>query len=521
MKRLLTIAGIIILGVLAITLFSTCDIDSPFIQEIQGKIDSDLETDPVFMIIYNDNGADSGDVPVDSSSYKEGAIVTVLGNTGSLVKAGYTFVGWNTVEDGIGTNYQGDVTFVMGAESVILYAEWVNITYTISGKVTDHVTGIGVPGAKVGFGSNIATTNANGDYSVTVAENEEISGNFYFCKGAEYNFSVISGFNLTPVSDLVYNIEMDPVSTGGYPTHEVSGLIYKEGGSTQIANGSNVYITIINEDGGISEYSNNYITDTGYLIDTQTFGTNCILFIEVGNPEPFNYYIDNVDLSAENTTLNLTQPPSTGYYQVSVTGIDGTGVMGIMEYSNSVSFTQVNTYLSGTTNIDVQIYNPDSKSFYWSTLVYQDGFPEIDDYTYNMKLSTPSVPGSAVTLPVPLLAAPAQAVQGSSIAYSAGTLSFAGSADMFQIFLNPVENGLNGDIITMTIPVDIPSDIAVILESSIDSYTNWSAEIMSINISSFSDLDFYLSTMHDSYPPPELDYAAVGGDNSVRTNLIP
>lgn len=41
MKRLITIIGIIILGLFAITLFSTCDIDSAFVDLIQGKIDAD------------------------------------------------------------------------------------------------------------------------------------------------------------------------------------------------------------------------------------------------------------------------------------------------------------------------------------------------------------------------------------------------------------------------------------------------------------------------------------------------
>ena len=40
---------------------------------------------------------------VNSLDY--GATVTVLGNTGSLVKTGYTFTGWNTAANGSGTSY--------------------------------------------------------------------------------------------------------------------------------------------------------------------------------------------------------------------------------------------------------------------------------------------------------------------------------------------------------------------------------------------------------------------------------
>ena len=35
-----------------------------------------------------------------ASNYLAGATVTVLGNTGSLVKTGYTFTGWNTAANG-------------------------------------------------------------------------------------------------------------------------------------------------------------------------------------------------------------------------------------------------------------------------------------------------------------------------------------------------------------------------------------------------------------------------------------
>ena len=46
-------------------------------------------------VTYNANGATSGSVPTDSTGYGRGDSVTVLGNSGSLVKTGYTFAGWS------------------------------------------------------------------------------------------------------------------------------------------------------------------------------------------------------------------------------------------------------------------------------------------------------------------------------------------------------------------------------------------------------------------------------------------
>ena len=75
-------------------------------------------------VTYNGNGNTGGAVPTDSSSpYSSGDTVTVLGNTGSLVKTGKTFSGWNTKADGSGTNYTAAQTFTISA-SITLYAKW-------------------------------------------------------------------------------------------------------------------------------------------------------------------------------------------------------------------------------------------------------------------------------------------------------------------------------------------------------------------------------------------------------------
>ena len=82
-------------------------------------------------VTYNGNGATGGTVPVDSNNYTSGATVTVLGNTGGLVRTGYTFAGWNTAANGTGTNYAPAATFAISA-STTLYAKWTPNTYTIT-----------------------------------------------------------------------------------------------------------------------------------------------------------------------------------------------------------------------------------------------------------------------------------------------------------------------------------------------------------------------------------------------------
>jgi uncharacterized repeat protein (TIGR02543 family) len=77
-----------------------------------------------YTVTYAGNGNTSGTVPTDSSSpYASGATVTVLGNTGTLARTGYTFNNWNTQAGGGGTSYAPAATFSIAANTV-LYAQW-------------------------------------------------------------------------------------------------------------------------------------------------------------------------------------------------------------------------------------------------------------------------------------------------------------------------------------------------------------------------------------------------------------
>lgn len=89
--------------------------------------------DPTYTVTYNGNGNTGGSVPSDTTNYRQGQTVTVPGNTGGLVKYGYSFTGWNTKADGSGTTYAQAQTFSMDAQNVTLYAMWtLNPTCTVT-----------------------------------------------------------------------------------------------------------------------------------------------------------------------------------------------------------------------------------------------------------------------------------------------------------------------------------------------------------------------------------------------------
>jgi uncharacterized repeat protein (TIGR02543 family) len=86
---------------------------------------------PNYTVQYDANGATgpsfsytSIPAPQYMSPYTGTTSITISGNTGSLVKTGFTFSGWNTAADGSGTNYAAGAIYSGGA-SLILYAKWV------------------------------------------------------------------------------------------------------------------------------------------------------------------------------------------------------------------------------------------------------------------------------------------------------------------------------------------------------------------------------------------------------------
>lgn len=77
-----------------------------------------------YEVTYDANEADSGTVPSVVKVAPNGTF-TPSGNTGSLVKSGFEFAGWNTAPNGSGTNYASGVSTASPSSSVTLYAKWV------------------------------------------------------------------------------------------------------------------------------------------------------------------------------------------------------------------------------------------------------------------------------------------------------------------------------------------------------------------------------------------------------------
>jgi uncharacterized repeat protein (TIGR02543 family) len=118
-----------------------------------------------YTVTYNANSATTGTVPTDAGSYASGATVTVLGNTGSLTKTGYTFNGWCTTQPAAGASCSGTSqaaasTFAMGSANTTLYAVWSPASQSIT---YDNNGGAGSISSTTGnTGSSINLSNGSG-----------------------------------------------------------------------------------------------------------------------------------------------------------------------------------------------------------------------------------------------------------------------------------------------------------------------------------------------------------------------
>ena len=98
-------------------------------------------------LAYNAGGnGGTGTGPSSSGTvYTAFSIQPVVGNTFTNTN-GYTFGGWNTFNNGAGTSYPVGSNIIMpGAGTVLLYAQWINPTFTYTLTYNAGTGGTGIP----------------------------------------------------------------------------------------------------------------------------------------------------------------------------------------------------------------------------------------------------------------------------------------------------------------------------------------------------------------------------------------
>jgi uncharacterized repeat protein (TIGR02543 family) len=161
-----------------------------------------------YTVIYNGNGNTSGEAPADPNSpYNSGATVTVLGNTGQLVKTGYSFAGWNTAADGSGTTYQPNDTFAITAD-VVLYALWMAVS-PLSVAPTSYDFGSVAVGQKSQIQSFVVTNNSKSSLSILSVQISGTNATEFFIAA-----DPCTGSSLAPGSSCAITVYFAPASSG-------------------------------------------------------------------------------------------------------------------------------------------------------------------------------------------------------------------------------------------------------------------------------------------------------------------
>ena len=171
----------------------------------------------IYTVTYNGNTNTGGTGPTDGSSpYTGGSTVTILGNTGTLLKGGYTFSGWNTAADGSGTSYSQGNTFTINANTT-LYARWV------------LVPAISAPTSLSGVGGNQAVyilfsqsgTVTNYEYSTDDGVTFVPFNPPQIYSPVEIN-TLSSDMETRLTNETVYTVKLKAVNSGGTSSESVS-----------------------------------------------------------------------------------------------------------------------------------------------------------------------------------------------------------------------------------------------------------------------------------------------------------
>ncbi|MFM8978450.1 MAG: beta strand repeat-containing protein, partial [Bacteroidota bacterium] len=149
-----------------------------------------------YTVTYNGNSNTGGSVPSNGTATYNSTF-TVAANSGSLVRTGYTFAGWNTLANGSGTTYPagtGSFTFVDTATKT-LYAQWNINSYTVTYNANSATSG-SVPTAQTqNYNTSVAVPANTGSLART---GYTFGGWNTAADGSETNYTAGSGsFTLT------------------------------------------------------------------------------------------------------------------------------------------------------------------------------------------------------------------------------------------------------------------------------------------------------------------------------------
>lgn len=236
-----------------------------------------------FSVTYNGNGSTGGSVPTDGTAYEENDNVTILGNTGNLVKTGYEFAGWTDNSDGTGTVYSaGDTYSITG--NTTFYAKWERpstFRVYIEGRMSCRSVLNGALDKHVGGSAGTWSTSST-DVELTWNSTSSLYELQTYCTIAELS-QTTNGTQYLRIGESDNN--------GSSITR-----IYGKSGDPTFTAVNNSYTLIEDENGSV--YFNSPSDDNGYVVITYNAETKVI-----------GYYIDESKAKIASIDLSTTRIP--------------------------------------------------------------------------------------------------------------------------------------------------------------------------------------------------------------------
>jgi hypothetical protein len=328
-------------------------------------------------------------------------------------------------------------------DSVVATATYViSIARSISGKLYDDGSGVGVSGAEVHIGDLTVITASDGSFSLDLESSEAVPVGGFGISKTGYHTDYFDSVSVTPPGNSPIYIPILPNSYS-YPPRTVVGTIYEiqtnPQSATEIANGSTFSFQVMNIDKGSFLHLGTYNYNNGFTFNTETYGSDCLIVVTV-NPigkNPFTVMSRHVDLSQASTTLDLTETASNN---VTINGVQGD--TGILFLSTPYGLVKTWTATMTTASESIQISNPYGYLGIWGQ--YRSISPFISGYDkYLLSYSSEATIDSVISLPAinPSLGpnAPADAA---SLSFSNGTLSIdpVNGANLYSFLMSDINN---------------------------------------------------------------------------------
>ena len=264
-----------------------------------------------YIVTYDANGARGGAVPTEQTKTYD-VDLTIWGNTGALIREGYTFDGWNTLSNGSGIDYATGSPYTANTTAT-LYAKWIPVNYVIMYELGSGTNSASNPdtytvedesitfAAPTRTGYAFGGWFASGDFSgsaVTSTPRGSTGNKTLYAKWTANSYAIT--YNLNGGTNDASNPYSYTIEDGSITFAAPTRLGYEFGGWFSNNDFSGYPITQIDPGSSVERilYAN-WTAGTYSITYVLTNGTN-----DAGNPSSY---------TIENSTITMLVPERIGY----------------------------------------------------------------------------------------------------------------------------------------------------------------------------------------------------------------